>query len=248
MKNQRLLISLFFSTVLLFACASMSFATANETGFYLGVECGEAALNNDLYLYSDAATARQPELNIKESNHWDGPAYSLYAGYNFISHPVNLFGQKPTLLLGFQGGYTDLGKYTVQVNWSGPNEGYRETKENSVDLLLSSILIWENGLNLSGKVGIARLSGKYTDVNLPDVRQPEAPFNGKADIIVYRPEIAVGVGYLIHQKVNIYLQYYTILGDTPDVSGTRFSDGILIDMPNTVYKADRLTLGFAYLF
>jgi hypothetical protein len=250
MKKKKLFLSIISSIVLLVVFSSMSYAEPNQNGFYLGAECGEASLNNDLYIYSDQANARQPELNISESNKWKGPAYSLYAGYHFISQEIDLFGQKPTLQLGAQGGYANLGKYTIDVRWNNNQTvtGYRKVEEQSIDLLLSSSLLWENGLNLSGKVGVARLGGHYEEKNLPDVRQPELPYNGKTDFTVYRPEIAIGVGYLINKQINVYLQYNTILGDTPEFSDERFSDSESINMPNTVYKVDRLTLGATYTF
>jgi hypothetical protein len=248
MKKTNLLLSAILSIGLLIIFASMGYATSGGNGFYLGIAYGEASLNNDLYIYSDYANARQPALNISQSNNWEGPAYSLYAGYNFPSYAINLFGQKPLLQWGIQAGYTNLGKYTIKVDWSdGP--GYRTTTEQALDLLLSGTLLWQNGLNLTGKIGVARLQGRYKDANLPDVVSPDNPFNGEADFAVYRPEIILGAGYRLGSHVNVGLQYAVILGPTPDTSQSRYSDDMLsIDMPDTAYRADRFMLDVSYLF
>jgi hypothetical protein len=248
MKKTNLLLSVILSIGLLIIFTSMGYATPGDNGFYLGAAYGEASLNNDLYIYSDYATAKQPALDIHQSHQWKGPARSFYAGYNFSSYALDLFGQKPIVQWGLQGGYTDLGKYTIKVDWSdGP--GYRTTTEQALDLLLSCTLLWQNGLNLTAKVGVARLQGQYKDSNLPDVVSPENPFNGEVSFTAYRPEIILGAGYRLGSHVNVGLQYATISGPAPDNSQSRYSDDILsIDMPNTVYQADRFMLDVTYLF
>jgi hypothetical protein len=247
---KKVIISFVLTFVLVAGYTLISYAVPDK-GFYFGFNYGEAALNNDLYIYSDEASDRQPSLDIREHNAIEGMAYSIYGGYNFLNKEIDLLGTNPVLQLGVQGGYDNLGEYTLYVDWESTESeiGYRKIEENSIDLLLTSTLYWDNGFNLSGKVGIARLSGKIEDNNLPSIRQPEQPWNGEAMCVIYHPEITLGVGYLFNDKYNLYIQYSTIMADTPTDINLRFQETGGTQMPNTLYKVDKLTLGVnMYIF
>jgi len=66
--------------------------------FYFGVEGGVASLNSDKYIYSSDGNMRQPELNVRESSSWQGPAYSVYAGYNIINKEIDIFNDKTHII------------------------------------------------------------------------------------------------------------------------------------------------------
>ncbi len=235
---------------------SMVSAAPPEGSFFFGVEYGLADLNTDQYLYSSYDKLRVPDLKISESSQWEGPANSLFVGYNILSNEIDFLGRKPTFQLGLQGGYSDLGQHIINIDWTNldydsKGKGYRKLEESSLDLLLSSTLFWKNGFSLSAKVGVAQLSGTYTQENLISLRQPELSerLDKKINYKVYRPEIAVGIGYLFNDNYNVYLQYTTILGDRAEISDARFNSDGMIDIPNTLYKADRITLGVnIYMF
>lgn len=67
--------------------------------------------------------------------------------------------------------------------------------------------------------------------------------------VIYCPEIALVAGCLFNDKYNLYIQYSTILADTPIDISQRFEETEGTQMPNTLYKVDKLTLGVnMYLF
>lgn len=250
MKKGFFITALIISLFIVFS--SMVSAAPPEGSFFFGIEYGVADLNTDHRIYSSSDKNRQPELNISESSQWEGPANSFFVGYNILSNEIDFLGRKPTFQLGLQGGYSDLGQHIINVNWTNPDDdsrekGYRKLEESSIDLLLSSTMFWENGFSLSAKVGVAQLSGTYTQDNIANVRRPDQPevFNAKINYKVYRPEIGVGIGYLFNDRYNVYLQYTTILGDRAEIKISSDEH----DIPDTLYKADRVTLGVnIYMF
>lgn len=245
-----------FFTVLIISLfivfSSIVSAAPKEGSFFFGIEYGVADLNTEHRIYNSSDKNRHSGLNISESSQWEGPANSIFVGYNILSNEINFLGRKPTFQLGLQGGYSDLGQHIINVNWTNQSDGsrengYRKLEESSIDLLLSSTLFWENGFSLSAKVGVAQLSGTYTQVNIANIRRPDYPefFNAKIDYKVYRPEIGVGIGYLFNDKYNVYLQYTTISGDRAETEVNYYDQ----DIPNTLYKSDRVTLGVnIYMF
>lgn len=247
----RLSLTLLVTIGLLLGMSLGTGAAPPENGFYFGFGIGEAQLNNDAYLYSAEANIRQPELNVQESSSWEGTAYSIFVGYNLLSKDVKFFDQDLAWRIGVEAGYKDLGKYTVNVHYLDPDSGvtgYRSVKESAVDVLLTSAIYWDNGFNLFGKIGIARFNGVYEQEGLRSPRIPEySPAKETYNYTVYRPEIAVGLGYLIGERWNLYLQYAIITGDVPSNRSDRFGDSI-IEMPGTLYRADAVNLGVIYSF
>lgn len=228
--------------VLLFASASAN-ALPPEKGFYIGGGYVASALNNDGYIYSSDNNARQPALNIKQSNKSKDSASSFNAGYNFYGAGTGILG-KPMLQLGVQGGYTELGEYTINIHYDPDLKGYRKIRENAQDLLLTSSLYWENGFNLFFKAGVARQHGKYTQQGLLTARQPSfVPEKETAEYTLYRPEFAVGTGVLLRNRFNLFIQYTVITGKTPDTGNTRFGVEEMVELPNTLYKADYFMAG-----
>lgn len=229
---------------------SLAGASPQAGQIYFGLGVGEAALNNDLYIYSFEATARQPEMAPHHTRRQDGPAFSVYAGRVLAAKETNFLGGS-TFNVGLQAGYTDLGEYTIEVEYANDPlpgvDGYRKVDEDAVDLLLTSTLYWESGLNLFAKAGVTRLRGRYEQAGLRSPRQPEYnPPKEAYTYVAYRPEIAIGVGYLISDKVSVSAQYTAILGPQPDTTGNRFSDSYMVELPNTLYKADSLTIGATF--
>lgn len=237
-------LTVFLITGLLLSLPSLANA-APETGqFFWGIGVGDAAFNNDAYIYSSEAAARQPEMAPHQSSRQDEPAYSVYAGKVLLAKETDLLGNS-VLNVGVQGGYADLGEFTTTVEYGASGwTGYRKVDESAIDLLLTSSLHWENGLNLFAKAGVARLQGQYEQAGLRSIRQPEYdPPKESYTYVSHRPEVCVGVGYLISDKVNISAQYTSILGPMPDSSDSRFTDSEMIELPNTLYKVDCLSIG-----
>lgn len=247
MKNKFLLAS----AIVLSAAAHCAAAMPPETGFYAGAEYGVSSLNNDAYIYDSANNARQPELNVKQSNDADSRAAGAYAGYNFFSGKTEVLGAA-RLQLGLQFGYTDMGSYKVNVHYFEANSsitGYRKAEENAADMLLVSTLYWENGLNLFLKAGVARLHGKYTQEGLRDARQPE--FYPTEESITYnaiRPELGFGAGVMLTRHIGLHAQYSVILGGVPSDDASRFEVEDMTQMPNKLYRADRFTAGVTLYF
>ena len=98
-----------FLTISLLAFISASVpvgALPPEKGFFLGGGYGKSSLNNDLSIYTFDNTARQPELNIIQTNKAKDSAPAAYAGYNFAGAETNILG-KGMLQLGVQAGYIE---------------------------------------------------------------------------------------------------------------------------------------------
>lgn len=237
------LFTVFCTVGLLLSLPALAGAPPEAGQFFFGLGVGEAALNNDMYIYSSDAAARQPAIAPQESSQYGGPAYSAYAGRVIASKNVDFLGSS-LLNVSLQGDYICLGKYTVNVEYADSLSGYRKVDEAALDLLLASTLYWEDGFNLFARGGIARLQGRYEQAGLRSPRQPGyIPPVERHTCVAYRPEIAVGLGYQISDHVNISVQYTSILGPQPDTSVDRFGEIYMIDLPNTVYKADSLTIG-----
>ncbi|MEI7481149.1 MAG: hypothetical protein WCK75_02240 [Elusimicrobiota bacterium] len=217
-----------------------------EKGFFLGGGYGKSSLNNDLSIYSIDNNARQPTLNIRQSTEEKNTAPAAFVGYNFAGTETNILG-KGRLQLGAQVGYVDLGEYIVKAHYyeaTTSSTGYRSINENATDLLLTSSLYWENGFNVFLKAGVARLHGVYTQYGLLTARQPEfVPEKETFTYTVYRPELVLGTGVLLFNRCNLFLQYVAILGPTPNTSNDRFGTSEMVEMPNTLYKADYFTVG-----
>ena len=224
-------------------CLPALAAAGQAQRFFLGMGCGEAALNNDLYIFSADTVVRQPELGIRQKSQYRGPAISLFAGSVFAEKPLNFLGD--TLQFGIQCGYAELGEYTIEVEYTDSQPGYRKLRENALDLLLTSSLRRDNGFNLFAKAGVARLQGSYEQKGVRHPRQPELLLEDSYTCIVYRPELAFGVGY-IFKKVNFYLQYNRILGPEALSTPDRFTADTMVDLPNTLYQVDSLTVGASY--
>ena len=197
-------------------------------------------------IYSIDNNARQPALNIRQSTDEKNTAPAAFVGYNFAGTETNILG-KGMLQLGAQVGYVDLGEYIIKAHYyeaTTSSTGYRSINENATDLLLTSSLYWENGFNIFLKAGVARLRGVYTQYGLLTARQPEfVPKKETFTYTVYRPELVLGTGILLFNRCNLFLQYVTILGPTPDTSNNRFGTNEMVEMPNTLYKADYFAVG-----
>jgi hypothetical protein len=89
-----------------------------ETGFFLGAGYGTSALNNDGYIYDVDNNARQPDMNIRQSSKGDNSTAVFYGGYNFASAKTEILGGN-LFQLGVQAGYANLGKYSINVKYSG---------------------------------------------------------------------------------------------------------------------------------
>jgi|GEM_PF-1389409 len=237
--------------VFITAAADCFAAEPRGEGFYAGAEYGASALNNDVYIYSGEANARQPEMNIRQSNESAGHAEGIYAGYNFASLDTGFLGASKAQF-GIQIGYTDLGEYKINTSYYSSTStvlGYRKTEEHSEDMALVSTLYWDNGFNIFLKAGVARLHGKYTQENLIDVRQPETvPEKESLKINVIRPELAVGAGKMLTKNIGIYAQYAIIFGGSASDGAGRFGTDEMTQTPNTLYRAERLTLGTTFYF
>lgn len=230
-----------------FGLPALAGAPPKAGQFYVGLGFGEGALNNDFYIYAFEAAARQPEMAPEQSSRYEGPAYTLYGGRVLTVKETSLWGSS-VLSVGVQAGYTYLGKYTITAEYAnGFPSGYRTVEESAADLLLTSALHWEDGVNLFAKAGVARLRGRYEQEGLRSPRQPDYdPPKETHTYVAYRPEIVFGLGYALSERVDVHVQYASILGPKPETAATRFSDESMVELPNTLYAAGALTLGTTF--
>lgn len=230
------------------ACAALP----SSTGGYLGLDYGASSLNNDVYLYDSANNARQPELNIRESNQENSEAAGVFLGYQFASRKATWFGAS-RIQLGVQLGYTNLGKAENDATFGGEAfaqaTGYRKLEESAIDLLFVSTLAWRNGFNLFIKGGAARLHGQFTQEGLLDARQPEfVPSKQTLTCNAIRPELALGAGLMLCNHFGLQAQYDVILGGTPESGADRFKVDDTVQLPNTLHRAERITVGATFYF
>lgn len=220
-----------------------------ETGFFLGAGYGSSALNNDGYIYSVDNNSRQPAMNIIQRNNSKNVTSAFYGGYNFSSTKTEILG-KNMFQLGVQAGYADLGKYRIDVRYESPvTTGYRALEESASNLLLTAALYWESGFNLFLKTGMARLQGKYTQEGLLTARNPSfIPAKETHIYTVVRPELAAGAGVLLFNRFNLFLQYSAIMGETAETGNNRFGTNEMVELPNTLSRADSLTAGITFFF
>ena len=112
------------------------------------------------------------------------------------------------VLIGAEFGYHRDGKASFKNN----DGSYLNITSNDLDLLLTGTYLFNSGWNIFGKAGVARLMQSASEDNVAD------NFSGSATLKKYKPDLKVGLGYLIDlQKagsINIFAQYGHIFGNS----------------------------------
>ena len=201
-----------------------------RSGGVIGVEGGYGFLNTpeesfpkDFTNYDSTGT---PQLTESFSTVVNKGAFvwGIHAAYEF------LFAKN--LLLGVEAGYRNLGESKYRLHYTQTTEAAphsvqeaidfsRKIDQHAVNLLLTShFYVWK-GLNLFGKVGVAYV-GSTLDTDVQTIRNPGSPFaerqpyDGKETIWRFRPEFAIGLGYLFAKNVNVYVMFDHIGGSSRD--------------------------------
>lgn len=226
-------------------CLSTCLAQKNDKiGFYIGGGYGDASLNADNYIYTSENNSRQPELNIRQQSDYVGPVYTIFAGYNFLAKEMKILGKAPTLVLGTQFGFADLGKHKIEIKYFSEDRitGYRHIEEIVIDLTFNAAFYFNNGFNVFTRLGVARLGGIYTQQGLRTSRQPDfSPALEKFCMVAYRSEFSFGLGYLLSDHINIFAQYTSINGNEPDTKDRFFSDQL--GLPTELHSAGLFSAG-----
>jgi hypothetical protein len=132
-------------------------------------------------------------------------------------HGGRTFDVTPSMLLGAEVGYKDLGRSSykstgVDVNAEGwyDFETQRKFSQQAFDALLTgNYFVWQ-GLNLFAKAGVAivgaKMEQKYWE-NEGGIEPLLPAFNDKKTIWRPRPEVILGIGYLFSNHVDVHVLY-----------------------------------------
>lgn len=141
-------------------------------------------------------------------------------------HGGRTFDISPSMLLGFEVGYKDLGrsKYKSSGESLGLNDQEykfdlaRKVTQQALDVLLTShYFVWQ-GFNLFAKAGMAYVESttKQTFSEEFNIRYnyDVSNLNTKKSIWRLRPEVIFGMGYMFNNHVDVHVLYDYIYGVT----------------------------------
>ncbi|KPJ67377.1 MAG: hypothetical protein AMJ43_03700 [Coxiella sp. DG_40] len=177
------------------------------SGWVIGADVGWGYLDTpkDNLAFADVYTEFK---NLSQSHDLDDLVWGVHGG--------RTFDITPSILLGFEAGYKDLGKskYKSTGKWDDVDFTFsRKVDQQAVDVLLTSnYFVWQ-GLNLFAKAGIAYVGSTtrqtFDTISLP----PEtlAYYNTKKSIWRFRPEVILGMGYMFN-NIDFHVLYDHILG------------------------------------
>jgi hypothetical protein len=135
--------SLFLIAATFLLCLSQS-AQAENSGIYVGAGAASASISSGC-----ANNTFSRCMNSSSDSKNKSAQLRLIGGYDFDKH------------FGIEAGWSELGTHRVQ-NFSGLNVG--EFKASAVTLALKGGNTFSNGFSIFGKLGLASVQTKYTNV------------------------------------------------------------------------------------
>lgn len=138
-------------------------------------------------------------------------------------HGGRTFDITPSMLLGFEVGYKDLGRSKYKSTWAlGPREQSgkltRKVDQQAIDVLLTgNYFVWQ-GFNLFAKAGMAYVESTtkqtFSGEVLPSNNTDYASYyNTKESIWRLRPEVIFGMGYMFN-NFDVHVLYDYVYGVT----------------------------------
>jgi opacity protein-like surface antigen len=197
------------------------------TGIYAAVEAGGARVFSPIQYMNG---------NTGQYRYW-AFAWGLNIGYNYA------LDQHTSV--GVEFGYNDNGDSYYQGNGSTGDTGNLDVQSVNWDLLATTSYMWDNGFNVLAKAGVASVS-QYAAVSGPIVigNTTVVSSNSPTDS-GYRPMLALGVGYQITPKINIYALTSYIFG----TNGTNWNYvSQSSDLGNKLFSVWNAKLGVSYTF
>lgn len=222
--------------VILAAFAAMSmvssaFAVTAQSGIYVGALGGWSFPDNpdqgnvSLHIPSTGTTPI-PATSSSNRNY----TYGATLGYNYAF--------TPNWLAGLEASYINFGYNNYEFSYNGIN-GNTKLKNWGIQLMATGTYLMNNGFNVFGKLG-AIDQRTIADNSLDTVFGDYG--HDTHSTTKWLPAIALGVGYMPIQNLNIALQYERTFGDDWSDAST-FTGG----NPNPMTQ-NAVTLGLTYNF
>jgi len=176
-------------------------------------------------------------------------------------HGSRTFSITPNMLLGFEVGYKDLArsKYTSMGDWTYfgiiPFDLSIKINQRAIDALVTgNYFIWR-GLNLFAKAGMAYVISTTRQTFDATYLPPEilTHYNIKKSTWDLRPEVVLGMGYLLNKHLDVHILYDYIYGVSETKWGELGSDywwGWWLPHPPKprTYGANLVMGGISYTF
>lgn len=143
--------------------------------------------------------------NVVEKDHLrDGMSYRLGVGY--------LMGQEGAWDYGVEFGYDSYADN--EVKFSATGKSAKMTYERS-DFDLRAVGVWKatDSIAILGKAGFARAAQKVKVKGLGDVDSHYA--NYSKDESAFKPELGIGLGYMLSHALCVHVFYNHVMGDKP---------------------------------
>lgn len=219
--------------------------TANlyaKSGFFIGVNFGYGSLgipsiSYPSKLYDDA-----------RDNSDDSTFGELSVGYNFKVTPNALIGiELSTKVLDKFSDYSFNG---YQSSWLFGRYEYsykRRSKQNTIDLLLTTHYYLDRGLNIFAKIGVAYEEAENTKINY--VFDDHYGNNGTYTAPTFsttgiKPELSFGIGYTFFGHLDTHIAY-TFIGGSNESNAILSYDQL---KGAKIYSANMVLFGISYTF
>lgn len=203
------------ATVLLLGSAS-AFAVTAQSGVYVGALGG--------WSFADSPSSNANQMN-STSNSKQNYTFGGTLGY---SYAIN-----QNFSAGIEGSYVNFGKNTYD-NASGATGTNVNISNSGWQIMAVGNYLMSNGFNAFAKAGTIH---EKTDVSASN---SYFTANGLVDSNAWEPALAVGLGYMPMQNLNITLQYEYTFGDD-------WNNDNLSNTPKPMIQ-NAVTLGVTYLF
>jgi hypothetical protein len=212
------------------AVTAQTFTPHTYVGAAYGTTRAQGDFNGQVATAASALTGGNSISNITSDRSDNGG--KVFAGYQFHRN------------LAAELGYVDYGRFGAAYQFSGPNSFNRQYVAGwradalALDLVASAEVMPR--LSLSGRVGVARSSLKYSHNTVPaglDVFS--APTENQT-----RPHFGLGLGYDITPAIGAQLGWERTTGVGRDFSFTTAN----LERSNGKLNYDLLSLGLTYRF
>ena len=189
---------------------------------------------------SAAALALSPATfaSVKAST---GVLFGAQLGYSFLDvYPTTISGQTSKLskkpfawgvLAGYDYAFSDTLQAGIEIGYHSygiAQYGPIKFSQAAADLLVKAAYVSSTGLNTFVKGGIARM---YRDIITSSATS--TTYN---DLKKFKPEIAIGLGYIFADNINVYVSYDHLFGGDKD------------DLWNNPQSVNLVMAGVSYTF